>query len=327
MKTNFSQQEIQQIIDDYKNGISVNNIVSKNNTDEHYIRLILKKNQIDRQYNTFTKELKETIINYYLEGKLIKEIKYLLLVSETGIKKNIDRNNIPRQSYTIRNRKYSRNSFYFDSIDTPNKAYTLGLIFADGNNFTGGRHYTITIVLQEEDKDVLERIRKEIEYEAPLKYCDMKKKKETYQNTYKLVIYDEHMSKQLIELGVINNKSLKIKFPNYISDELIPHFIRGYFDGDGGIYYDFKRNKARTSLCGTYDFISHVSEILHRIGIHNYIYHPKQSGDSNTYVMQTCGNKSSYQFLTWLYTNADIKMERKYQRYLDFCEKYNKQAA
>ena len=327
MKTKFSQNEQQQIINDYKNGIDVDNIIIKNDTSEHYIRKILKENQIDRQYNTFTRELENRVIKYYEEGKLQKEIKHLLLVSGTGILKIIDRNNIPRQPYTIRNRRYNRNSFYFDNIDTPNKAYILGLIFADGNNFSGGRHYTITIVLQEEDFEVLESIRKEIEYEHPLFYDQRNIKNPKHKNTYRLVIQDEYMSKQLNNLGVVNNKSLKVKFPDYISDELMPHFIRGYFDGDGSISYDYKRNKAHTSLCGTYDFVSHVSEILHNMGVNNYITHPKQSGDHNTYVMKTCGNKSTYNYLTWLYTDAGIKMERKYQRYLNFCEKYNKQAA
>lgn len=327
MKINFSQTEQQQIIDDYKNGIDIDEIISKYNTDEHYIRVILKENQIDRQYNTFTKELEQRLINFYKASKLQKEIRYLLLVSDTGIRKIIDRNNIPRLPYTIRNRKYDRNSFYFDNIDTPNKAYALGLIFADGNNFSSGRHYTITIVLQEEDYSVLESIRNEIEYNHPLVYENRNLKNPNHKNTYRLVIQDEHMSKQLNNLGVVNNKSLKIKFPNYISDELMPHFIRGYFDGDGSVYYDDKRSKAGTSICGTYDFVSHVSEILHNMGIKNHLYHPKQCGDSDTYVMVTTGNKSSYNFLTWMYQDADIKMERKYNKYLYICEKYNKEAA
>lgn len=327
MKTEFSQIEQQQIIDDYINKVDIDIIIKKYNTDEHYIRLILKEHQIDRQYNTFTKELENRVIYYYKQNILHKDISYNLLVSGTGINKIIDRNQIPRIPYTIRNRHIKRDSYYFDNIDTPNKAYTLGLIYADGNNFIGGRHHTLTIVLQEEDRDVLERIREELKYDAPLKYTDMKKKKEVYHNTYRLVVNDEYMCNRLLELGVVNNKSLIVKFPNYISDELIPHFIRGYFDGDGSVYYDDKRSKAGTSICGTYDFVSHISEILHNMGIKNHLYHPKQCGDNDTYVVVTTGNKSSYSFLTWMYQDADIKMERKYNKYLYICEKYNKEAA
>jgi len=327
MKTYFSQTEQQQIITDYQNGIDIDLIIKNNDTDEHYIRLILKENQIDRKYNTFTSELENRVIFLYQMNQLQKDIMYALLITGTGIQKILNRHNIPRMPYTIRNRKISRNSHYFDQIDTPNKAYILGLIYADGNNYYSNGHYMITIVLQEDDYSVLERIRNEIEYDNPLKYDKLSIRNPRHKNVYRLVINDEHMSKQLQILGVVQNKSLKISFPDYITSDLMSHFIRGYFDGDGCISYDFKRDKASTRLCGTYDFIYHVSSILHKLGIKNNIHHPKQSGNNNTFVMQTCGNKSTYDFLTWLYQDADIKMERKYNRYRDFCEKYNKQAA
>ena len=328
MKTYFSQTEQQQIINDYKNGIDIDTIIINNNTDEHYIRLILKENQVDRKhYQKFSEELYQRIIKLHLDGLLHKDISYRLLVSHQGINTTLDRNGIPRMSISQRNQHIKRNSNYFDKIDTPNKAYVLGMIFADGNNYCIPGKNALTIVLQEEDRDVLERIRQEIEYDAPLHFDNMKKKKEVYHNTYRLVVCDEYMCHKLLELGVVNNKSLKITFPNYISEELLPHFIRGYFDGDGSVYYDNKRHKAGTSICGTYNFVSHISDILHKMGIKNHIYHPKQCGDNDTYVVVTSGNKSSYSFLTWLYQDADIKMERKYNKYLDFCEKYNKQAA
>ena len=59
------------------------------------------------------------------------------------------------------------------------------------------------------------------------------------------------------------------------------------------------------------------------MGIHNNMHHPKQSGDSNTYILQTSANNSSYQFLHWIYQDAEMKMERKYQKYLQLCEQCN----
>ena len=34
-------------------------------------------------------------------------------------------------------------------------------------------------------------------------------------------------------MGMVKAKSLIIKFPTNISKEMLPHFIRGFFDGDG----------------------------------------------------------------------------------------------
>ena len=84
--------------------------------------------------------------------------------------------------------------------------------------------------------------------------------------------------------------------------------------------------KCQTQTCGTRDFCEHLSQILHSLGIKNSIKHPKQCHE-NTVVSSTNGNKSTYQFLSWLYKDADLKMDRKYQRYLYFCEKYEKQVA
>ena len=50
------------------------------------------------------------------------------------------------------------------------------------------------------------------------------------------------MVNDLINLGCIPNKSLTLTFPDFINDELLPHFIRGYFDGDGCIW-NGKRKK------------------------------------------------------------------------------------
>ena len=44
-------------------------------------------------------------------------------------------------------------------------------------------------------------------------------------------------------MNCTQNKSLTLQFPNFISDELMPHFIRGLFDGDGCIW-NGKRKKA-----------------------------------------------------------------------------------
>ena len=74
-----------------------------------------------------------------------------------------------------------------------------------------------------------------------------------------------------------------------------------------------------------------MSCILNELGCKNNIKHPKQCGNSNTYVLQTSGNKSSLKFLDFIYNNCGFHMSRKYQKYLYFKEKYltknNTQAA
>lgn len=322
---NFTKEQQKQIIDMYKNNVDIDELINHFDCEEHDVRVILKDAQMDRVYNTFSQELYDRIIKLYTKNKYTQaQICYDLLVSEQGIRNTLDRNNIPRRTYSENNRRFNRNQHYFDEIDTPNKAYILGMLYADGCNHTA--HNAINIHLQEEDKEILEKIKDELEYEGELRFNPLHEKNERYKNSYILCINDEYMSKRLEELGVVNSKSLSLTFPKFLSDDLLSHFIRGYFDGDGCVYYYERLQKCQTHTCGTHDFCEHLSQILHSLGIKNSIKHPKQCHE-NTVVLSTNGNKSTYQFLSWLYKDADLKMDRKYQRYLHFCEKYEKQVA
>lgn len=307
------------IIFDYQNNMSINSILDKYDIKERELRLILKSNKIDRNYNFYTEELYNRIADLYLAGYTQKKICEDLLVSENGIKSALKRKGIKKRSSSECNRKYKRNQNYFDKIDTPNKAYVLGFIYADGNNHIN--HNSLSISVQEEDAYILNAIKKELEYEGPLRFYPLSEKNPNYKNQYMLNINDEYISKRLEELGVVNNKSLILKFPDFITKELMPEFIRGYFDGDGNIYYDYKRSKCQTQTVGTKDFCEHLSNILLNMGCKNNIKHPKQCNE-NTFIIQTSGNKSSYSFLSWMYENAELKLIRKYNTYLTFSQIY-----
>lgn len=317
----FTDDEIDIICTMYKNKNDIDDIIKALHTTEHDIRTVLKNKQLDRNYNYWTNELYDRAYYLYENNKTLKEISYDLLVSEHGVSASFKKRNLPMRTTSECNKKYSRNSNYFDNINTEQKAYILGLIYADGNNTT--RHNTLTIGLQECDYDLLEQVRQEIEYDHPLIFDERSKQNPNYQNQYRLVINDEHMSHRLYELGVVDNKSLIIQFPRFLRPDLLRHFVRGYFDGDGCIAIDTKHHKTRTCTTGTYDFVNCLSQILLSMFIKNNIQHPKQSLDHNTYNLVTSANQSSYNFLSWIYKDSKIKMERKYKKYIDFCSWYN----
>ena len=311
----FSLEQEDDIIKMYKNNVDIDNIISKYNTEEHFIREVLKEKQVDRKGNFFTDELYKRIIYLYSHRRYVYNyIEYQLLVSENGIRHILRRYNIPLRTYSEINQKYKRNSHYFDVIDNENKAYYLGLLYADGNNFS--KHNAITLSLQEEDGYLVEKFKDELEYEGPVHYDELSKKNPNHKNQVRLTINDEYMSRQLYDIGLVDNKSLILVFPEYIEDTFIRHFIRGYFDGDGGVYYDKNRNRLSTNTTGTLEFLIKLKEILNSIGIDCNISHPKQSKDNNTYILATCGNKNSLKYLSWMYENSYIKMIRKFSIYI-----------
>lgn len=119
----------------------------------------------------FTKEQKENIVRLYVEEKLsTTKIGKIMGCNYNKICKILNEYGIKRTNNGLR--KYHLNETYFDYIDTPNKAYLLGLLCADGCNFPPKG--TVFIALQESDRDLLEKIN--IENETPLRIVDQSKR-------------------------------------------------------------------------------------------------------------------------------------------------------
>jgi hypothetical protein len=148
----------------------------------------------------------------------------------------------PREDF---NKKYHYNENYFQNIDTEAKAYFLGFVFADGGIYIRKRsefwiEKSFTINLAEQDRHILEFFKKELGYEAPLHFREGKEfvspinnRQYKRKNQYALSISSTKFVDHLINLGLGNRKTyMELKIPN-IPDNLIRHFIRGFFDGDG----------------------------------------------------------------------------------------------
>ena len=145
-------------------------------------------------------------------------------------------NVLRKNNIKSRIRKHNCNEDYFEKIDSNEKAYWLGLLFADGyvrkRKPFNGKHKqggVVGISLKNGDEYLLEKLI--IDFEST--YRLTKQIKNNFLS-YKLEVNSSKMTDDLINLGCVPNKSLKLLPPN-LTDEFISHFIRGYFDGDGSI--------------------------------------------------------------------------------------------
>ena len=143
-------------------------------------------------------------------------------------------------------RLYEINHKYFEEINTENKAYLLGLLFADGcvQQPKGNRKMTLSITLQSEDRKVIDLLAKEIcPNRIPKISFPPSIKNNGWKERISLTISSNIMCNDLINLGCKINKSLNgTDFPA-ISSKLKNHFIRGYFDGNGGITVNEIKNR------------------------------------------------------------------------------------
>lgn len=268
----------------------------------------------------------------YRQGVSTTKIGIKLNIHHKIVSEILKRNDISiSQSKSIR--KYTINENYFDNIDTPNKAYILGLLFADGyNNEHKGE---IRLSLQEKDKDILEKIRSELNYNKPLSFrkCDDIVASNGFisVNMYTLDIYNIHMSKALSNLNMVQNKSLILNFPTFLDEKLYSHFIRGYFDGDGSYCHRIAPKYGDRDLItftSTEQFCQTIKSIINKYslatggGIYDASCH-----NGVTKVLSFSGKRQVTHLLNWLYQDAELYMQRKRVLYDNFCNQNYSQSA
>ena len=327
-------KEIQlQIISLYKSGTSVKNISKQFNLQVETIYFYLHAYGINFNNKNNSKRISQSdidrIINLYNDGMSIKNIALIVNHASKVVSKYINEylfiNNMHRREYAPR--KYQINENYFDNIDTSDKAYILGFLYADGNNYC--KKDSISISLKESDKYILEQMKEKIESEAPLTYIH-KPKMNNYEcsNQWSLRVVNSHISSTLNEHGLVPNKSLVLKFPIFISDDLMGHFVRGYLDGDGYIKSILTKSGALITLTSTYDFLDELLNYLHRKNIIDKGSVKKLKVNYITSTLSICNYEDMISFCNWIYKDKDLYLTRKYDRYIDLRNHYyNKKAA
>lgn len=199
-------------------------------------------------------------------------------------------------------------------------AYILGFWFADGY-MRHNRSYGITFTST--DKDILEQINQSFQSNAPIVRWQRNGKPE---KTYTLIIRSRKLFQDLIKLGGIQRKSLIIQYPK-IPKAFMADFIRGYFDGDGSVYFTtYNRTKDHQRQTDfRCNFTSGSSKFLH--SLRNLLtkelgLFPRKVcgyGNGNQYKLEYAG-KDAVKLLQFMYKNLKAPyLERKfaiYQKYL-----------
>jgi hypothetical protein len=236
------------------------------------------------------------ICNEYLSGVSYKILSKKYNISTWSVGNILKKNNIKS-----RVRKYKCNENYFEKIDTNEKAYWLGLLCADGyvrkRKQFNGKHKQggiVGISLKSGDEYLLEKLIVDLDSTYKL----TKQVKDDFLS-YKLEINSVKLADDLIKLGCIPNKSLKLLPPN-LTDELINHFIRGYFDGDGSIG-EYNGN-FKFTLLGTMELLTWVLDFFKKNGLKT---NPKIGRKKNIYSVQVNSKQDVELIKNILYSSSD----------------------
>ena len=273
-----------------------------------------------------TENYKKEVVDLYNQGYHFYQIAKMVHSNHKVVKRTLIEQGVNLRTVAENHRKWELDEHYFDCIDTPNKAYILGFLYADG--FNSLDKHSVRIALQEEDKDILEEMRMELKSSKPLTYLDFKGEIRsngfTCKNMYQLEVYGNHICKRLDEIGMHQNKSLILQYPSIISEQLHSHFIRGYFDGDGSISLSRKNGKISSSsitITSTENFCKSIYDILS-----NYLDIRKVSirdASCHNGITRVIGISNKYvclDFCNWIYKDADMYLKRKYNKYIELKE-------
>lgn len=306
---NFSDEQINDILELHNKGLIDREIADIYKIGRTTVGKILNEHGIHRCLPIEAKA--DSVMKLYNEGKNQTEIYQELHMDMKNVRKILRKNNVDITKNSWKS-KYKVNENYFDYIDMPNKAYILGFLCADGNVSKNGNE--IKLFLQERDKHILEEILTELESNYPLHFYDYSNRP-NQQNQYGFIISNKHMKESLLKLNVVPNKSLILEYPKNIPDELQKHFIRGYFDGDGTMH--MSKNGITASFISTYDFCNSAKEIIKKfIDVNSSIYQYYDNGITS--ILQISGGNQVKKFLSWIYDDSDLRLERKYLKYYDY---------
>lgn len=223
------------------------------------------------------------------------------------------------------------NQDYFKNIDTPEKAYIIGFLASDGTINTSHKSYFARIAVKYTDVDILEKIKEVMNITSKITYSEEEvtfpQGGTTIAKMSKLNFYGKELIGDLISYGLTPNKTLNLKIDyKRIPDEFIRDYLRGLWDGDGcfGIY-DKKANSSRTyevGYIGSKELLNDIKDIiLKKFPLHKVnIWHAKECNE-NIFRLGLARRDDFVEFLDFLYKDATIYLDRKYQKYLDCMER------
>lgn len=251
--------------------------------------------------------------------KSIKEIAEYLNRTENSVRLKANKNGLKKSPY---NCDYG----FFKSIDSEEKAYWFGFVAADGwiSINASSNAGVVGIELQYRDINHLKKFNKSIcgnyKIDTLSRTCNVSTYPDKVHQMCRIRIFSMDMVNDLYKLGVTKDKTYCFHMPD-MPENLMKHFIRGYFDGDGCVRTRTRKLKSgkvvEYPVCDfssvDINFLEELRSYLYeKLNICSYIY----VEDSGCHRLCIHKNEHTMTFLNHLYGDAQIYLDRKYKIYL-----------
>lgn len=270
--------------------------------------------------NLEEKEIKDIIYLYSCKRVSLNKIRKMFKLQFEDVKNILLNNNIEIRNHRESRLTYNYNENYFSVINTPEKAYWLGFIYADGfitKRANGNPVFGITLA----EIEPLEKLNECLNSNKPIYKYEKTSGYKSNSIEYKLAFTSKKLVEDLEKWGCVENKTFKLVFPKFLDSNLIPHFIRGYFDGDGSAYYHVQKTKIKeytilsVQFCGIESFLK---DLATHIGVESCIYKDNRK-NTNCYKIQLSSNIRSLKLYHYMYKNSNgLFLTRKKEKFEKF---------
>ena len=313
----LSEEEENKILEMYRKN-TMAEIEKEIGHSDNIIYRVLHEHGIDTSRVYFKNQYKDDVIRLHEEGLSYGEISSILEISNTSVYTILKNDNKistfsqEKCDQKVKNylkhikKKYYFDETVFDKINTPDKAYCIGIFMADGCNKLADNCFSIE--LQERDVDILNKIKILMQSNHPLHYRVVKKG----QNTYKLSISSKYLFRRLNEIGIVPRKSLILDYPDKIDDSLMPFLIKGYIDGDGWVRPD------GIGFMSSDKFCYGIQNYLNKLDIKSSVYDMKRNYSEHTKTLYIHGRMNIYPLVEIMFSAGNLFMNRKHQKYIDY---------
>lgn len=318
----------EKIITDFKNGDNISTLEKKYGGSRKTLRKILFDSGLIDSIESTRKcyfrgqgrdELKEQVLLKYKNEKDLIVLANEFKIPITSIYSLLRKEKVfdPKYGKIFHNervRKYPVDEHFFDVIDTEEKAYFLGILYADGTNSL--KKCEIKLSLQEDDYEILEKLNKLFQPTKPI-LIGKGKREPNRKEQYRLIINSKILSYRLNDLGVVPNKTFKVTYPEWMPDHLHRHFIRGYFDGDGCVTFNKANQYLILGLTGTENMMLGIQNILIQQAGFNKVKLSTRFPErhNNTRSLSYSGNGNARKLYKFLYNDTTIYMVRKKNKF------------
>lgn len=254
------------------------------------------------------KQQEQTIIEMYSKRRPIKHIVAATGVSKKKIVEWLQENNL-WTGHRFLHSYYDE--FFFDKIDTEEKAYWLGFIYADGYV---SNHNEVGIEIKSTDYKHLEKFKNSLKAERNVKFYH---KNSTYglEDVCRFSVNSAHMAKIMLNYFGSIHKTYEGHIPILSDEKLVHHLIRGFFDGDGSLTGKPKDDNHIFRLSIVFIGAKEILEYIEKLSGFSWSWSKRVKTDINNYQIN-CGRvKDSLSFLNYMYEDATIYLDRKYELY------------